>query len=136
MLAKWPTQAEKDKYRTLNQTLLSSLIVLTIIKIIFAGIFFWHKTPWLTPLAAFPILNYLVIYWVVKGNGLGYPLVVLFFGKSIINLLEGDLGVTNGVIYLLALATAILAEFLRRRLFPNSTFFMNAKKDKDGNYIL
>jgi len=136
LLAQWPTQADKDKYRKLNQALLSSLIVLTIIKIIFAGISFWDKTPWLTPLAAFPILNYLVIYLVVKGYGLGYPLTVLFFGKSIIDLFEGDLGITKGVIYFLALATAILAEFLRRRLFPNSTFFMQPKKDRDGNYIL
>jgi hypothetical protein len=136
LLAQLATQADKDKYRTLNQIFLAALMTLTITKMVLTGIYFWNKNPWLTPVAAFPIINYLVIYFVYKGYGIGYSLAVLFFGKSIIDLLEGDLSVTKGAIYLFALATAILAEVLRRRLFPNSTFFMKPKKDEDGNYIL
>jgi membrane-associated HD superfamily phosphohydrolase len=136
LLAQWATQADKDKYRKLNQALLISLIVLTVFKMITTGVSFWSRTPWLTPAAFFPLMNYLIIYLVSKGNGLGYSLSVLFYASVIFKLNDGDLSIIRIAIYLLALVTAILAEILRRRLFPNSTFFMQPRKDGDGNYIL
>jgi len=142
-LAQWPYPTERDKNRTLNNTLLAILIIITIVKVISSFFFIWQKIPTAIPLIIMvPLINILLIYFVAKFNGTGYLLTTLLCGSGVFKIWE-DFPETPSTYYLIStsaisvllLSAVVLSEILRRRLLPNSTFFMRPKKDDNGDYI-
>jgi len=142
-LALWPYPELRRKYRNLNRALIVLLVIVTVAKILFAGLFILSEIPKAFPmLLIVPLINIFLIYLVVKFNGLGYTATALL-GFAGLCQMWGSLSdeplmldiIINSVLSVIILAAIVLAVMLRRRLLPNSTFFLQPKKDEAGQYI-
>ncbi len=141
-LAQWPYPAEREKQKSLNNILLIALIIIAIVKIASSALFIWQKIPMALPMIVLvPLINIILIYSVARFNGMGYTLKVLLCGAGVFKMWENfpespsiEYIAINSSLSALLLASVVLAEILRRRLLPNSTFFMRPKKNEDGSY--
>lgn len=141
-LAQWPYPAEREKNKAMNHVLLAILALVAIVKIASAGIYIWHKIPMAIPMIFLvPLINIILIYQVARFNGMGYTLTILLGGAGVFKIWENgpetpsiEYMATTSALSALLLISVVLAEILRRRLLPNSTFFMRPKKNEDGSY--
>jgi len=142
-LAQWPYPAERKKHTRLNNVLLIILVIIAIFKIVSSAMFIWQEIPKAIPMIVIiPLINIFLIYKVARFNGMGYTLTVLLSGAGGLKVWDDfpdsptiEYIAINGILSALLLSSALLAEVQRRRLFPNSTFFMRPKKNEDGDYI-
>ncbi len=143
LLALWPDLELRQKYRNLNRVLLAILVLITITKVLFAGLFILSEIPFALPLLILvPLINIYLIWLVAKFNGLGYILMVPLGLGGLCKMLDElpnepmlvDI-ITTSVLSVLILAAMVLAVILYRRLLPNTTLLMQPKKDEAEQYI-
>jgi hypothetical protein len=143
LLAIQPSLELRHKYRHLNHTLLAVLVIITITKVLIAGLFILSEVPKAIPLLfLMPVLNIILIYLVAKFSAIGYVLTVLFgliglsqiwYELPIVPVLA-DI-ITSTVLSVPVLVTMVLAIILCWRLLPNTSLFLRPRKDKAGQYI-
>jgi hypothetical protein len=137
-LAQWPTEADRQKNRYLNYSLLMLVIFFTVIKVLsLIGLFQTlekQQMVALFPAAALTlIIHGYIIYGVKNGNLIGYLLVMLLGITSLLSV--RSVSGANFIPLALTAASIVLAWIQKARLFPNVSLILRHKRDADENII-
>lgn len=135
-LAQWPTEADRQKNRYLNYSLLMLVIFFTAIKVIsLIGLFQTLEKPQmmaLLPAAALTlIIHGYIIYGVKNCNIIGYLLVLLLGITSLLSV--RSVAASNFIPLSLTAASIVLAWIQKARLFPNTSLLLRHKRNADGS---
>lgn len=136
-LAQWPIPEAKEKNKHFNYTLLILATFFTLLKLLQTVPFLQPGRFVALPLLALPIILYAyVIYGIKNYNLIGYLLLILLSIKSIINFVQTGIRTPNAVMLVALSAAAIVLSILqKKRLFPNTSWFLRHKRDDNGTPI-
>jgi hypothetical protein len=137
-LAQWPYPADKEKNRFLNVPLLIIVTVFALVKIVRMIAIFQTLEPGTAgmaiPVAALTVVIHLyIIYGVFNCNLIGYLLVLLMSAATLLS--ARTVAGTNLLPLALSAVALVLAWVQKKRLFPNTSWFLRHKKDSAGNII-
>ena len=136
-LAQWPTAAAKKQNQPLNMPLI-------IIAGFFALLTILNIAPQISRLApaqiaisvVLTLIHLYTLYGVLFGNLIGYMLLVLMSLRNILMILQG--GITDpklGMLLAMSAAAILLSLLQKKRLFPNTSWFLRHKRDSAENPI-
>lgn len=140
-LAQWPLAIAKKQSRQQNVPLVIIAVFFLLLKMLQLIAVFQtlepEKLAFAIPLAALPFIIYsYIIYGVKNSNLIGYILLILVSIRNLI--IISKIGVSDPKIMMLlamSIAAIVLAILQKRRLFPNTSWFLRHKRDSDGNPI-
>lgn len=140
-LAQWPLPETKKRNRHRNVPLIVIAIFFTLLKLLqLVGIFqtleAGQRAAFL-PLAALPVIIYAyIIYGIRNYNLIGYLLLLLMSIRNLLNIAQaGTFSSKTMILAALSVAAIVLTLIQKRKLFPNTSWFLRHKKDADGNII-
>lgn len=139
-LAQWPLPEAKKQNRPMN-------IPLIVIAMFFALLALFRMIPALGGTGVNPrgvitvLLYFYTVYGIINCNLIGYMLIILVGANNIwfvIQLIRVNQGIPDskiGMILAMSAAGILLAIIQKRKLFPNTSWFMRHKRDDKGNPI-
>ena len=140
-LAQWPLPAAKTAARQMNVPLVIIAVFFALLRLmLLIGAFQTLESGQilrLMPLAILPLLIHAyVIYGVMNFNLIGYMLLILMALNNLFNIAKIGFGDPKIMMVLaLSLAAIVLSLIQKRKLFPNTSWFLRHKRDASGNPI-
>lgn len=136
-LAQWPLPTAKKRNQPLNMPLLIMAVFFALLVILNIAPQIRQLPPAQAAIGVVVIIIHLyTVYGIINGNLIGYMLIILMSLRNIAGILQGGISDPKMGMLLAMSAAAILLAFLqKRRLFPNTSWFLRHKRDSDGHPI-
>ena len=140
-LAQWPTPEAKVQNKTRNVPLIIITVFFALLHILQMTAAFQpletSQRLMVLPLAALPLIIYAyIIYGIKNCNLIGYLLVLLMSIRALLNVAQAG-AFTSQAMMLAAMSVAAIALTLiqKRKLFPNTSWFLRHKRDANGEIL-
>ena len=133
-LAQWPLPAAKKQNQSMN-------VPLIIIAVFFALLTILSAAPVIDKLAPAQVANVAIIliiqlytiYGVINCNLIGYMLLILISIRNILMIVPGGISDPKlGMVLAMSAAAILLSVIQKRKLFPNTSWFLRHKRDSSG----
>jgi hypothetical protein len=144
LLAQIPTMTKRQKYRKLNLSLITCLIVLAVLRLLAALFLIFSQIP-LGFALIFPglVIPCCLIWGVYKYRGIAYFATFMLGLTGLLNTLKELVShpsmidiiviIVDGVGVICIIGSMILSRILMQSLLPQTTFLMKPKVDAQGN---
>ena len=136
-LAQWPLPALKQQAKQMNVPLIIIAVFFTLLRILTITPVFNTLAPAQMAAAGLIVMVHLyTIYGVAFCNLIGYMLLILMGINNILNVVQVGFSDSKMIMVLGLSAAGIgLALIQKRKLFPNTSWFLRHKRDSAGNPI-